>query len=65
MFGLSISSGMRLHECDAHFEQARLWIARGKKEKAKPHVANARKLIDDTGYHRRDSALADLEKQME
>jgi tetratricopeptide (TPR) repeat protein len=65
VFDLSVSSGMRLHECDAHLEQARLFLAQGKKEEAKPHVEDARKLIEDTGYHRRDSALAELEGQVE
>jgi hypothetical protein len=62
---LSVSSEMRLFECDAYLEQARLFLARGLKEEAKPHVDNARKLIEDTGYHRRDSALKELEEQVE
>jgi tetratricopeptide (TPR) repeat protein len=64
VFELSESSGMRLFECDAHLEQARLYLAQGKQEEAIPHVKDARKLIEDTGYHRRDSALAELEKQV-
>ncbi len=62
VFDISESSGMRLHECDAHLEQARLYLAQGKKDEAKPHVESARKLIEDTGYHRRDSALKELEE---
>lgn len=64
VFDLSKSSGMRLLECDAHLEQARLFLAQGKKDEAKSHVKKAQKLIEDTGYHRRDSALKELQEQI-
>jgi hypothetical protein len=64
VFDLSVSLGMRLHECDAHLEQARLYLAQERKEEAKPHVDDAHRLIEDTGYHRRDSALVELEEQV-
>jgi tetratricopeptide (TPR) repeat protein len=63
-FDLSISSEMRLHECDAHLEQARLFLAQEKKDEAIPHVEQAAKLIEDIGYHRRDSALKELQEQV-
>jgi hypothetical protein len=65
VFDLTIPINMKYHECDAHLEQARLYLAQGKKKEAKPHVDDVRKLIEDTGYHRRDSALVELEKQIE
>jgi len=64
VFELSISSEMRLFECDAHLEQVRLYLAQERDEEAKPHVDKARKLIEDTGYHRRDSALEELKGQI-
>jgi tetratricopeptide (TPR) repeat protein len=44
---------MRLHECDAHLEWARLCADRGDWERAERHRARARKLVDETGYERR------------
>lgn len=64
IFDLSVSSGMRLHECDAYLEQARLYLAQGRKDEALPHVQSARKLIEDTGYHRRDGALKELQERV-
>jgi len=53
--------GMRLYLTDYHLEQARLFRASSKPERARPHIADARELIAETGYHRRDAELADLE----
>lgn len=53
--------GMRLYLTDYHLEQARLFRASSKPECARPHIAHARELIAETGYHRRDAELADLE----
>jgi tetratricopeptide (TPR) repeat protein len=44
---------MRLHECDAHLEWARLCEDRGDREGADRHRARARKIVDETGYERR------------
>jgi tetratricopeptide (TPR) repeat protein len=44
---------MRLHECDAHLEWARLCEDRGDREGAERHMAKARKLVEETGYGRR------------
>jgi ATP/maltotriose-dependent transcriptional regulator MalT len=46
--------GMRLHACDAHLEWARLELQQGDAAGAGQHVAAARKLVDETGYGRRE-----------
>jgi tetratricopeptide (TPR) repeat protein len=53
--------GMRLHECDAHLEYARLALAEKKPETAREHLAKAKQLVQDCGYHRRDGEVAELE----
>ncbi|HEX5720598.1 MAG TPA: ATP-binding protein [Thermoanaerobaculia bacterium] len=55
---------MRLHECDAHLEWARLCRQRGDREGAKQHTAKARKLVEDTGYGRRAREVGWLERQL-
>jgi hypothetical protein len=44
---------MRIHECDAHLEWARLCRQRGDRAGQQEHVARARKLVEETGYGRR------------
>ncbi|HBL27271.1 MAG TPA: hypothetical protein DD490_10590 [Acidobacteria bacterium] len=44
---------MRLHECDAHLEWARLCRDQGDLATARRHVARARELVEETGYGRR------------
>ena len=60
--------GMRLHEADAHLEYARLHLAEGdgegNREAARASLADARKIVDETGYRRRDGALAELESRL-
>jgi hypothetical protein len=60
-------SGMRLHLTDYHLEMARLLIAESKEPAStiKDHVDKAEKLINDTGYHRRDKELAELKEQLQ
>jgi tetratricopeptide (TPR) repeat protein len=57
---IATRSGMRLHECDAHLEFARLELAQGHREAARAHLDHAEKLVDATGYHRRDEDLVGL-----
>jgi tetratricopeptide (TPR) repeat protein len=63
---LSIATrgGMRLHEADCHLEYARLHLACGEKEKAQQSLAQAKEMIQDMGYHRRDGEVAELEEIM-
>jgi len=47
-------SEMRLFQRDAHLEFARLALEDGDKAKAREHLAEARRLVEETGYgHRR------------
>ncbi|MBK8561910.1 MAG: hypothetical protein IPN76_00760 [Saprospiraceae bacterium] len=57
-------SGMRLHLTDYHLETARLRLAQARPADARPHVAEAARLIEETGYHRRDKELAELQKAL-
>ncbi len=57
--------GMGLHQADAHLEYARLYVAMGKKPKAREHWVKAKGMVEEMGYHRRDGAVAALEKQLE
>jgi tetratricopeptide (TPR) repeat protein len=80
---LAARCGMRLFECDAQLEWARLLEAQGRGEdtggdphpgageaaegwlaQARWHVAEAKRLVAETGYHRRDGAVAELEERM-
>lgn len=45
---------MQLHECDARLERARLCRDQGDLDAARPHVARARELVNETGYGRRE-----------
>lgn len=55
---------MRLHECDAHLEWARLCRDQGEIEEARRHVARARELVNQTGYGRREQEVAWLERTL-
>ncbi|HBL30301.1 MAG TPA: hypothetical protein DD490_25995, partial [Acidobacteria bacterium] len=50
--------GMRLHECDAHLEWARLCRERGEVAAMRGHVARAGELVAATGYGRRQREVA-------
>lgn len=50
---------MQLHLTDYHLEQARLFLAQEQPEAA-VHYDAAKKLVENTGYHRRDPELAEL-----
>jgi tetratricopeptide (TPR) repeat protein len=52
---------MRLHECDAHLEWARLCRDQGDLDAARRHVARARVLVKETGYGRREREVGWLE----
>ncbi len=56
--------GMRLQECDAHLEWARLCRAMDDLPAAREHLAKATALVAATGYHRRDREVAALERQL-
>ncbi|HEX3528220.1 MAG TPA: TIR domain-containing protein [Thermoanaerobaculia bacterium] len=52
---------MRLHECDAHLEWARLHRDQGDVAAARRHMAQARVLVTETGYGRREREVRWLE----
>ena len=56
---------MRLHLTDYHLESARLALALHDATQARAHYDAARKLIDETGYHRRDGELQELADELE
>ncbi len=51
---------MRLFGCDAHLEYARLALAEGNREKAREHVAEAKRLVEETGYGSRRPEIDEL-----
>jgi len=55
---------MRLHECDAHLEWARLCRQRGDRDGLQRHVARARWLVEETRYGRRRREVEWLEKAL-
>ncbi len=54
-------SEMRLFACDAHLEAARLHLAQGDRDDARTELGHAKDLIEDTGYHRRDREVEEIE----
>jgi tetratricopeptide (TPR) repeat protein len=55
---------MRLFQCDAHLEYARLALKEGAPEKAREHVVEARRLVEETGYGRRRPEVEALEVEV-
>src|SRR5262249_22545729 len=55
---------MGLHLCDCHLERARLCLALGDRVQAREHWAAAKAMIEQTGYHRRDKDVAEIEQQL-
>jgi tetratricopeptide (TPR) repeat protein len=53
--------GMRLFECDAHLEYARLDLAEGNPDAARVHLKSTKALVSACGYHRRDGEIAEVE----
>jgi hypothetical protein len=61
---LATRCGMRLFECDAHLESARLALAEGRRDDALPHFKSAQALVSACGYHRRDGEVAELKEEL-
>jgi tetratricopeptide (TPR) repeat protein len=57
---LATRCGMRLHLADHHLEQVRLLFAQAQTDAAPQHLDAARGLIEEMGYGRRVSELAEL-----
>ena len=58
-------SEMRLFECDAHLEAARLHLAQDRfHSAARAELDQAKALIETTGYHRRDRDVEEIEAEL-
>ncbi len=55
---------MRLFQCDAHLESARLALAQRDRENARKDLAAASDLVQATGYGRRKPEVAELEARL-
>ena len=55
---------MRLYQTDCHLEWTRLHLARNEPDAARDRLDKARTLVNETGYHRRDRDLAEIEQQL-
>ncbi|MGB3460217.1 MAG: TIR domain-containing protein [Halobacteriota archaeon] len=55
---------MGLHQADCHLEYARLYLAMRDKDRAREHLAIARKMVEQMGYHRRDHEVKELEAML-
>jgi tetratricopeptide (TPR) repeat protein len=55
---------MGLHQADCHLEYARLYLAMEDADRAREHLAIAKKMIEQMGYHRRDHELEELETML-
>ncbi|MFZ1344124.1 hypothetical protein [Thiothrix eikelboomii] len=78
VFDIADGSGMRLHLTDYHLEMARLLVAEslapcppcggrvreGGHSDLTYHITEAERLIKETGYHRRDQELLDLQQTL-
>jgi tetratricopeptide (TPR) repeat protein len=57
---IATRSGMRLYLADYHLASARLTLNSGDLAQSSNHYSQAKALLDETGYHRRDPDLASL-----
>ncbi len=55
---------MKLYLTDFHLESCRLEIDEKNMGKAKEHFEKVKQLVEETGYHRRDEELKELEEKM-
>ena len=73
-FSIATRGGMRLFEADCHLEYARWYLAMASAgrdipaerlyDDARKHLAIAKKMIDEMGYHRRDQDVKELEGRL-
>ena len=61
---ISKRRGIRLHECHAHIESARLALAEDRRDDALDHYKSAQQLVAACGYHRRDREVTDIKKKL-
>jgi len=63
-FTVATRGGMGLHLADCHLVYARLYLAKGEKEKARERWQIAKDSIEKMGYHRRDKEVQELEMSL-
>jgi hypothetical protein len=76
-FSIATRGGMRLFEADCHLEYARWYLAAKRRDvpaerlyggdamaQAREHLAIAKQMIEEMGYHRRDQEVKELEAQL-
>jgi hypothetical protein len=66
-FSIATRGGMRLFEADCHLEYARWYLAANRGDAialARDSLEKAKQMIEQTGYHRRDGELQELEVQV-
>jgi hypothetical protein len=73
-FSIATRGGMRLFEADCHLEYARWYLAMASAgrdvpaerlyDDARKHLAIAKKMIEEMGYHWRDQEVKELEAQL-
>jgi len=57
--------GMGLYMADCHLEYARLYLAMGEKEEdARKNLDTAKEMIEEMGYHRRDTEVKEIEEKL-
>ena len=64
VFRFATRSGMRLYLADYHLAMARLALESHDLAKAREHFKQAEKLINETGYHRRDQQIKQLRVEL-
>jgi tetratricopeptide (TPR) repeat protein len=57
VYEIAERGGMKLHLVDHALEAGRVCAAQGKKEDARGFYEKAKKLVEETGYHRRDGEV--------
>jgi tetratricopeptide (TPR) repeat protein len=63
-FSIATRGGMRLFEAGCHLEYARWYLAANRGDamaQAREHLAIAKQMIEEMGYHRRDQEVKELE----
>jgi tetratricopeptide (TPR) repeat protein len=63
-FRIASRSGMRLYLADYHLISARNSVKAGDFDEARDHFQKADKLVQETGYHRRDKELDELRQSL-
>ena len=58
------TNSLRLYLADCCLEGCRLGVAQGDGERAEGELAEAERLIEEMGYHRRDGEVEELRRRL-